>query len=459
MTEIRCRFSPSPTGSLHVGGARTAIINYLYVKQNAGKFYLRIEDTDLERSKPEHIETIFNSLKWLGITYDGEPVIQSKNLNRHTQVAHEMLSNNTAYRCFCSSEELDAHREYCTKNSIPPTYSKKCRKLSDEEITQKLSNNIPFTVRVKVPDEDKYITVNDLVKGKVSVHYNQLDDFIILRSDNTPVYMLSVVVDDFDMGITHTIRGEDHFTNTFRQTIIFKLNNWPIPQFGHLPLIYGSDGKKLSKRLNAVGTDDYKNMGYLAESLKIYLATMGTSINVTDSFDDLIKNFKINKLSKSPTQFDINFLGLINQKVMKKSPQSFIIEQLTPFLEQKLERPSTPEDITTIQRAYSDIISRGKSLVECAEFALLYFKTDAYDKSTINITIYDNLKSFIQSVNFESNKTIKDDLVKFATENQYAINDITNILRTIITGKENCPSTYSIMYAVGKEVTISKFNL
>jgi glutamyl-tRNA synthetase len=434
-------------------------VNYLYVKQTGGKFFLRIEDTDLERSKQEYIETIFNSLKWLGIDYDGEPVIQSKNLNRHTEVAQDMLSKNTAYRCFCTSEELDAHREYCTKNSIPPTYSKKCRKMTDEEITQNLSNKVPFTVRVKVPDEDKYITVNDLVKGKVSVHYNQLDDFIILRSDNTPVYMLSVVVDDFDMGITHTIRGEDHFTNTFRQTIIFKLNNWQIPTFGHLPLIYGSDGKKLSKRLNATGTDDYKNMGYLAESLKIYLATMGTSINVTDSFDDLIKNFKINKLSKSPTQFDINFLGLINQKVMKKSPQGFIIEQLTPFLEQKLERPTTQEDIKIIERAYSDIISRGKSLVECAEFALLYFKTDPYDKSTINMTIYTKLKSMIETVNFESNKTIKDDLVKFATENEFAINDITNILRTIVTGKENCPSTYSILYAVGKDVTISKFNL
>ena len=459
MSKINCRFAPSPTGMLHIGGARTAIINYLYVKQNNGNFALRIEDTDAERNKPEHIETIFKSLKWLGITYDGEPVIQSKNLNRHTEVAFNMLEKNTAYRCFCTSEELDAHREYCTKNSIPPTYSKKCRKFSEEEINKNLSNNKPFTIRLKVPEEEAYITINDKIKGKVSIHYNQIDDFIILRSDNTPVYMLSVVVDDHDMNITDIIRGDDHFSNGFRQTMLYKLNNWPIPTFGHLPLIYGSDGKKLSKRLNAVGTDDYKNMGYLAESLKIYLATMGTSINITDSFDDLIKNFKINKLSKSPTQFDINFLGLINQKVMKKSPKPFIIEQLTPFLEQKLERLSTPEDINVIDRAYPDIISRGKSLVDCAEFALLYFTTDPYDKSSINLTIYDKLKTFILTINFESNKTIKDDLVKFATENEFAINDITNILRTIITGKENCPSTYSIMYALGKDNTISKFNL
>jgi glutamyl-tRNA synthetase len=459
MRKINCRFAPSPTGMLHIGGARTAIINYLYVKQNNGNFALRIEDTDAERNKPEHIETIFKSLKWLGITYDGEAVIQSKNLKRHTEVAHDMLSKNTAYRCFCTPEELDSHREYCTKNSIPPTYSKKCRKLTEEEINQNISNNLPFTIRLKVPEEEAYITINDKIKGKVSVHYNQVDDFILLRSDNTPVYMLSVVVDDHDMQITTIIRGDDHFSNSFRQFMLYKLNDWSIPEFGHLPLIYGNDGKKLSKRLNATGTDDYKNMGYLAEALKIYLATMGTSINVTDSFDDLIKNFKINKLSKSPTQFDINFLGLINQKVMKKLPKSFVIEQLIPFLEQKLERPTTPEDIATIDRAYPDIISRGKSLIECAEFALLYFKTDPYDKSTINMTIYDKLKTFIETVNFESNKTIKDDFIKFATDNEFASNDITNILRTIVTGKENCPSTYSILYAVGKDYTISKFIL
>jgi glutamyl-tRNA synthetase len=435
MSKPIVRFAPSPTGYLHVGGARTALINYIYAKQNNGKFLLRIEDTDNQRNTKECIDAIFDSLKWLNISYDGEAVIQSKNINRHVEVAKDLLQKDRAYQCFCTQEELDSHREYCTKNSIPPTYSKKCRNLSEEQRTRSLENNKNPVIRLKVPEEESYITINDKIKGKVSVHYNQIDDFILLRSDNTPVYMLSVVVDDHDMNITTIVRGDDHFSNSYRQFMLYKLNNWPIPEFGHLPLIYGSDGKKLSKRLNATGTDDYKNMGYLAEALKIYLATMGTSINVTDSFDDLIKNFKINKLSKSPTQFDINFLGLINQKVMKKSPKPFIIEQLTPFLEQKLERPITPEDIAIIDRAYPDIISRGKSLIECAEFALLYFKTDPYDKSTINMTIYNKLKTFIETVNFESNKTIKDDFVKFATDNEFASNDITNILRTIVTGK------------------------
>jgi glutamyl-tRNA synthetase len=459
MSQPIVRFAPSPTGYLHVGGARTALINYIYAKQNNGKFLLRIEDTDNQRNTKECIDAIFDSLKWLNISYDGEAVIQSKNINRHVEVAKDLLQKDRAYQCFCTQEELDAHREYCTKNSIPPTYSKKCRNLSEEQRTRSLENNKNPVIRLKVPEEDKYITVNDMIKGKVSVNYNQLDDFILLRSDETPIYMLSVVVDDHDMNITHIIRGDDHFTNTFRQIMLYKLNDWNVPQFGHLPLIYGNDGKKLSKRFNAVGTDDYKNMGYLPDGLKIYLATMGTSINVTGSFDELIKSFKINKLSKSPTQFDINFLGLINQKIMKSSNPKDIIQYMIPFVETKLNHKLLIDDISVIERAYSDVVSRSKSLIECADLLEMYYKPDLYDSTIINREIYDKLKSYISKINFESSKTIKEDLLKFAEENQYQINDITNILRIIITGKEQCPSTYNIMYAISKENTINRFNL
>jgi glutamyl-tRNA synthetase len=459
MSQPIVRFAPSPTGYLHVGGARTALINYIYAKQNNGKFLLRIEDTDNQRNTKECIDAIFDSLKWLNISYDGEAVIQSKNINRHVEVAKDLLQKDRAYQCFCTQEELDSHREYCTKNSIPPTYSKKCRNLSEEQRTRSLENNKNPVIRLKVPEEDKYVTVNDMIKGKVSVHYNQLDDFILLRSDETPIYMLSVVVDDHDMNITHIIRGDDHFTNTFRQIMLYKLNDWNVPQFGHLPLIYGNDGKKLSKRFNAVGTDDYKNMGYLPDGLKIYLATMGTSINVTGSFDELIKSFKINKLSKSPTQFDINFLGLINQKIMKSSKPKDIIQYMMPFVETKLNQKLSIDDINVIERAYPDVVSRSKSLIECADLLEMYYKPDPYDSSIINREIYDKLKSYILKINFESSKTIKEDLVKFAEENQYLINDITNILRIVITGKEQCPSTYNIMYAISKENTINRFNL
>ena len=459
MSQSIVRFAPSPTGYLHVGGARTALINYIFAKQNNGKFLLRIEDTDNQRNTKECIDAIFDSLKWLNIEYDGEPVIQSKNILRHAEIANNLLEKDRAYQCFCSSEELDAHREYCTKNNIPPTYSKKCRNLTEEQRTQCLEINKNPVIRLKVPDENSYVTVNDMVKGKTSVHYNQIDDFILLRSDGTPIYMLSVVVDDHDMNITHIIRGDDHFTNTFRQIMLYKLNDWTIPQFGHLPLIYGSDGKKLSKRLNAVGTDDYKNLGYLPDGLKIYLATMGTSINVSGSFDELIKSFKINKLSKSPTQFDVNFLGLINQKIMKSSNIKEVIQYMVPFIEKKLNKKLDELDINVVERAFPDIVSRSKSLVECADLLEMYFRPDLYDKSQLNLDIYTKLKTYISNINFESNKTIKEDIIKFSEENNYLINDITNLLRIVITGKEQCPSTYSIMFAIGKKNTNDRFNL
>jgi glutamyl-tRNA synthetase len=453
---IRVRIAPSPTGRLHIGTCRTALVNYLFAKQNGGKFLFRLEDTDADRNKPEVIEPIFSGFKWLGIEFDEDIVIQSKNINRHIEVAQNMLKNNTAYQCFCTQEELDAHREYCTKNNIPPTYNKKCKNLTEEQRTHCLNNNPNPVIRLRVPEEDKYITINDMVKGKVSIHYNQLDDFILLRSDKTPVYMLSVVVDDYDMKISHIIRGEDHYTNSYRQFMLYKLNNWTVPQFGHLPLIYGSDGKKLSKRLNAVGTDDYKNLGYLPEALKIYLATIGTNINVTGSFDELIKNFKINKLSKSPTQFDINFLGLINQKVMKLSKPTDVIQYMIPFIETKLNKILNESDIDIIQRAYPDIISRSKNLIECADLLEMYYKPDSYDLSTINNELYNKLKNYIGTVNFESNKTIKEDLIKLS-ENNYPINDVVNLLRIVITGKESCPPIYNILYALGRENTVRKF--
>jgi len=453
------RFAPSPTGYLHIGGARTALINYIYAKQNNGKFLLRIEDTDNERNTKECIQAIFDSLKWLNIEYDGEPVIQSANSKRHIEVAKNLLEKDKAYYCFCSSEELDNHRNDCLKKGMSPSYSKKCRNLTEEQRTHSLKLNSNPVIRLKVPDEDLYVTINDMIKGKISIHYNQLDDFILLRSDNTPVYMLSVVVDDHDMNITHVIRGEDHFTNTFRQIILYKLNDWKIPQFGHLPLIHGNDGKKLSKRYNAVGTDDYKKLGYLPDGLKIYLATMGTNINVTGSFDAVVKDFKIGKLSKSATQFDINFLDLINQKIMKTRIPKDIIPYMIPFLETKILRKLNDNDISIIEKAYPDIVSRAKSLIECADLLEMYFKGDPFNAELINKEHYNQLKAFLPSINFETNKTIKTDIIKFSEDNKLVINDLVNMLRIVITGKESCPSIYNILYSLGKENSILRFNL
>jgi len=463
MTEIRCRFAPSPTGYLHIGGARTAIINYLHTQKNGGKLLLRIEDTDVERNKPEYIQTIYDSLKWLGISFDEEVVIQSHNIKRHIAVAHDMLSAGTAYRCFCTVDDLANYREHCITHGLTQSYSRKCRSLSPEQINKFLADNIPFTIRLKIPSEIGYVTINDKIKGKVSVSYDQLDDFILLRSDGTPVYMLSVVVDDHDMRITDIYRGDDHFSNTFRQYMLYHLNGWNIPKFGHLPLIHGADGKKLSKRLNAVGTDDYKKMGYLAESLKIYLATMGTSTNVTDSFDGLVKTFKIEKLAKSATQFDENFLALINQKVMKKSKET-VIPLIIPFLHDLIPDVSVI-DQSVIERAYLDIVSRSKTLIDCANLLVMYYKPDKYvvPKEQQKLLVY--LQRVAPLFNYTSAITIKETIMENMPEAltssstltltlTLTLTDINILLRNILTGKENCPSTYNILYALGKERSV-----
>jgi len=460
MSNIVTRFSPSPTGYLHIGGARTALINYIFAKQNNGKFLLRIEDTDNERNTKECIDAIFDSLKWLNIPYDDEPVIQSKNIDRHVEVANDLLKKDRAYLCFCSIEELESHKENCIKNNLTQQYSKKCRNLTNDEIKEKLQSNPNPVIRLKIPDEDSYVNINDMIKGKSSVHYNQIDDFILLRSDTTPVYMLSVVVDDHDMNITHIIRGDDHFTNTFRQIMLYKLNEWKIPEFAHLPLIHGSDGKKLSKILNAVGTSDYKNLGYLSEALKIYLATMGTSINVAGSLQEVVKNFKIIKLSKSATQFDLNFLGLINQKVLKSSDKKDIINHLIPFVESKLQCKLSDDDIHLIERAYPDVISRNKSLIDCSEYLEMYFKEATYDIKTfndLNLDIYNKLKLYADKINYDSINTIKTDVMKFMEENKFNASDIAIFLRTIITGKEGAPNSYNLIYSIGKDNFIKRF--
>ena len=218
---INVRFAPSPTGYLHIGSARIALINYLFAKKSNGKFHLRIEDTDKERSKPEYIDTIYDSLKWLNLDYDSV-VIQSENESRHKEIALMMLQKSNAYYCFCSQEELEADRNHCIQNRLTPKYSKKCRNLTHDEIQNKINLGIKPVIRIKVPETDEYIEVDDLIKGKSKVCYKELDDFIILRSNSTPTYMLSVVVDDHDMNISHVIRGEDHFTNTLRQIMIYK---------------------------------------------------------------------------------------------------------------------------------------------------------------------------------------------------------------------------------------------
>ena len=251
-TDVIVRFPPSPTGHLHIGSAKIALINYIFAKQNKGKFLIRIEDTDKERSTDEFTKSIFDGLRWLNITYDDEPVIQSSRIDRHKEIAYELLKQDKAYYCFCSQHELAEMRE----TQDIPRYNKKCRKLTKIQIDE-LIKTIKPTIRLKVPEENLYVEIDDIILGKSKVHYDQLDDFIILKSNSTPTYMLSVVVDDHDSCITHVIRGNDHHTNTAKQLMIYKALEWSEPKYAHLPLINSEDGTKMSKRKHAVDLLDY----------------------------------------------------------------------------------------------------------------------------------------------------------------------------------------------------------
>ena len=260
------RFAPSPTGYLHIGGARTALINYLFAKRFKGKFLLRIEDTDKLRSTNEAIEAIKTGLEWLNLVADNEIIYQSKNLNRHKFIAERLLNSNKAYKCFLSNDEQTIIRNDCLKNGLPFRSPWRDKKNSEPLL--------PYVIRIRMPD-DGLTELNDIVQGNIRVSNKQLDDFVLLRSNGLPTYMLAVVVDDYDMGITHIIRGDDHLNNAFRQFWIYKALDWKVPEFAHIPLIHGEDGAKLSKRHGALGIEEYRKMGFLADSINSYLMNLG----------------------------------------------------------------------------------------------------------------------------------------------------------------------------------------
>ena len=271
--DVVTRFAPSPTGYLHIGGARTALFNWLYARRHGGKFHLRIEDTDRQRSTQDAVDKIFDGLRWLGLEWDGEPVFQFARAKHHAEIAHQLLESGLAYRCYCSPDELTAIREEQKAKGQPTRYPGIWRDRDPSDAPP----GIQPVIRLKAPQTGETV-VPDLVQGEVRVANEQLDDMVLLRADGTPTYMLSVVVDDHDMGITHVIRGDDHLTNTFRQYQLYKACGWHIPHFGHIPLIHGPDGAKLSKRHGALGAEAYRDMGFLPEAMRNYLLRMGSRL-------------------------------------------------------------------------------------------------------------------------------------------------------------------------------------
>src|SRR5262244_2788512 len=357
------RFAPSPTGFLHIGGARTALFNWLFARHHGGKFRLRIEDTDRVRSTSEAVAAIIDGLEWLGLSWDGEIVNQFARASRHAAVARQLLSAGQAYYCYCTPEELEAMRERARAEKRSVRYDGTWRDRNPSEAPP----GVPPVIRLKAPQEGS-TTIRDRVQGDVTVANTELDDLIILRGDGTPTYNLSVVVDDHDMGITHVIRGDDHLNNAFRQKQIYDALGWTVPEFAHVPLIHGPDGAKLSKRHGALAVDAYRELGYLPEALRNYLLRLGWSHGDDEiiSTEQAIEWFDIHAIGRAPARFDFAKLDSLNGHYIRAAEDDRLVAEIIPRLEKGLGQRLSDKELGRLREAMPELKLRPKTLVELA---------------------------------------------------------------------------------------------
>jgi len=368
MTTIT-RFAPSPTGFLHIGGARTALYNWLYAKHTGGQFLLRIEDTDRQRSTPEAIEAIIEGLNWLGLHWDGEPVFQFARAARHAEVAEDMLARGRAYRCYCTPDELNAMREKARAEGRPPRYDGTWRDRDPKDAPP----GAKPVIRLKAPQEGEQV-IADLVQGEVRVGNEQLDDMILLRSDGTPTYMLAVVVDDHDMDVTHVIRGDDHLNNAFRQRQIYEAMGWRVPEFAHIPLIHGPDGAKLSKRHGALGVEAYRDMGYLPAALRNYLLRLGWGHGDAEIISDeqAIEWFDVRNVGRNPARFDFAKLDSLNAHYLRTMAPAALLPALVERIEKDRREPLEEAAVLRITAGLESLRVRARTLAELAQAAQVY---------------------------------------------------------------------------------------
>ncbi|MDX2113202.1 MAG: glutamate--tRNA ligase [Alphaproteobacteria bacterium] len=452
MPNVITRFAPSPTGYLHIGGARTALFNWLYAKHTGGKFLLRIEDTDRERSTPEATQAILDGLKWLGLDWDGEPFYQFARAARHREVAEELLKKGEAYHCYTTPAELDEFRKANPNakfkspwrdGGIPPA-------------------GIKPSIRIKAPLEGS-ITVDDGIRGSVSVEAKEMDDMVLLRSDGTPTYMLAVVVDDHDMGVTQVIRGDDHFTNTFRQLMIYQAMGWTPPAFAHVPLIHGPDGTKLSKRHGALGVEAYREMGYLPEALRNYLLRLGWAHGDDEiiSTEQAIRWFDLSGCGKSPARFDFVKLENLNGHYIREADDARLMDLISAY------HPRENVDLAIknrLQRGMAGLKQRAKTIKELADNAAFYAAkrpialdakaTELLDKGGREL-IKDLLPQLEASSDFSHEATMA--LCKaYGEKVGKKLGDIAQPLRAALSGKLVSPGVFEVMEILGKEESLGR---
>lgn len=460
------RFAPSPTGFLHIGGARTALFNWLYARHTGGQFLLRIEDTDRARSTEEAITAILDGLKWLGIDWDGEPVYQSQRAARHAEVAHELLEKGHAYRCYSTPEELAAMRERAMKEGRAPGYDGTWR---DRDPSDWPADR-PYAVRLKAPRTGETV-IEDHVQGRVTFQNKDLDDMVILRSDGTPTYMLAVVVDDHDMGITHIIRGDDHLTNAARQSQIYAAMGWEIPQFAHIPLIHGPDGAKLSKRHGALGVEAYRAMGYLPAAMRNYLARLGWAHGDDEIFstEQAIEWFDLPAIGRSPSRFDFVKLENLNGWYIRNTPDAELVSHIRAILPeveaaQEFAERIDEEGWRKLEMAMPGLKERAKTLVELllgARYLFVERPLDLDEKAQKLLTAEARahlaaLFPRLEAVPRWEPETLEAAVRNYAEETGAKLGSIAQPLRAALTGRTTSPGIFDVLHVLGREESLAR---
>ncbi len=456
-SSVNVRFAPSPTGELHLGGARTALFNWLYAKNQGGQIFLRIEDTDRTRSKDEYTDQILDALQWLGLNWDEPLVYQSNRFDDYKVHIANLLNSGQVYRCFCSKDELQSARDE-GHYQYPGT----CRNLKDEGVKMRLNQGIGFTYRIRISEGETHY--NDLIYGPITVDHNEVDDFIVVRSDGSPTYNFTAVIDDHDMNITHVIRGEDHISNTPKQILLYEALGFDVPTFAHLPMILGHDKKRLSKRHGAPGVQSYRDEGYLPESLNNYLALLGWNPGTEEeilSMDELVQKFDLSQVQKKGAVWDEKKLHWVSGQHMMQTNTDFILDSI---------RSISPNwgkgsDISYLISIIELLKQRAKSLTEFITQSHYFFQAPSvYDSAGLKRGWPDDqvndrvegIKSTLQEITIWRKEDIETVLKDHATEHELGIGKIIMPIRLAISGGLSGPSVFEILAHLGKEETLNR---
>ncbi len=458
------RFAPSPTGYLHIGGARTALFNWAYARHTDGKMLLRIEDTDRERSTEAATTALIDGLTWLGLYWDGEPISQFARAARHAEIAHQLVASGQAYRCYASSEELAEMREKARAEGRPPLYDRRWRDRSPDEAPE----GVAPAIRIKAPLSGE-IRINDRIQGEIVFKTENLDDFIILRSDGTPTYMLAVVVDDHDMGITHIIRGTDHLTNAARQIVIYNALSWDVPEMAHMPLTHGPDGAKLSKRHGALSVDAYRKMGYLPEAMCNYLARLGWAHGDDEVFslDQMVEWFSLEGMNKAAARFDFDKLGNLNGLYIRNAEPARLYDIMVATAKEighDTDAAGLKAHKDTVLTALPQLQPRAKTVLELIDLAQFIYATRPLkiDEDAAAQLTEDSRQSLrevatlLAAAENWSAGSLDAVIRDYAEQKHIKLGKIAQPLRAALTGRTISPGVFEVMELLGREESIAR---